>query len=65
MARQSKKIRKDLKSIIYPYLFVLSEGKTIEDNPLDFRLLMFYSASQEVLVSPLRSERVFEGAEEK
>ena len=52
MSRKARRVRKDLKSIIYPYLFVLSEGKTIDENPLDFRLMMFHTSSQELLPSP-------------
>lgn len=58
MARRTSRVRKDLKAIVYPYLFVLSEGKMIEENPLDFRLMMFHSSSQEVLPSPHSPKKI-------
>lgn len=57
MSRKARRVRSDLKAIIYPYLFILSEGKTIEDNPLDFQLMMFHASSKELLPSPQRSRK--------
>lgn len=53
MTQKRNKVRKDLKNIIYPYLFVLSEGEEINENPLDFQLMMFHASSQELLPSPI------------
>ena len=43
------KYRKDLKLIVHPYLFVLKEGKKIQENYLDYSLLMLLVVSPEVL----------------
>ena len=46
------KSSKDLHSILNPYLFVLKEGKDIQDNYMDFSLIMLKISPPEVLNSP-------------
>ncbi|MEM1282253.1 MAG: hypothetical protein AAGG81_01725 [Chlamydiota bacterium] len=43
---------KDLQSILHPYLFVLKEGVDIENDYLDYSLLMLHVSSTEVIHSP-------------
>lgn len=43
---------KDLQSILHPYLFVLKEGVDIENDYLDYSLLMLHVSSPEVIHSP-------------
>lgn len=50
-------VRKDLKNIAYPYLFILSEGKTINENPMDYDLTMFLSYARETLPSPTQKRK--------
>ena len=48
----SSKINKDLKPLLYPYLFVLKEGKTISTDLFDYSLMMFHVGKPETLRSP-------------
>jgi len=41
-----------LRSLIYPYTFVLQEGKRIKKNLLDYSLIIMLSESSEVIRSP-------------
>ncbi len=41
-----------LKKMLYPYTFVLKEGKKIEDDFMDYSLLILQMGQQEVLKSP-------------
>jgi hypothetical protein len=43
---------KDLEAILHPYLFVLKEGGDIENNYLDYSLLMLHVSAPEVIHSP-------------
>lgn len=52
MSDRPIRARKDLRNIVYPFLFILSEGKTINNNPLDFKLTMFHMTSKEQIRSP-------------
>lgn len=47
-----RRLRKDLRLLAYPYLFVLKEGKGIKTDPMDFSLMMLQVASPEVIKSP-------------
>lgn len=53
----SFKINKDLKPILYPYMFVLKEGKTINSDLFDYSLMMFHVGQPEILSSPKRTKR--------
>jgi len=53
----SFKINKDLKPILYPYMFVLKEGKTIQRDLFDYSLIMFHVGQPEILSSPKRAKR--------
>lgn len=43
---------KDLHAILHPYLFVLKEGVDIDNNFLDYSLLMLHVSAPEVIHSP-------------
>lgn len=45
-------LNKNLQSILHPYTFVLEEGKTIEDNLLDYSLKLFRVGYSEIIQSP-------------
>jgi hypothetical protein len=51
------KYRKDLKLLVHPFLFVLKEGRKIQDNFLDYSLLMLQVVSPEILKSPPDQEK--------
>jgi len=46
------KFSKDLKLILHPYLFVLKEGKEIQDDLLDYTLMMLLVSCPETIKSP-------------
>lgn len=46
------KYSKDLKLILHPYLFVLKEGKQIQDDLLDYSLMMLLVSCPETIKSP-------------
>jgi hypothetical protein len=43
----------DLKHLLYPYTFVLSEGKKIKKNYLDYSLCMLQVGFPETIQSPI------------
>lgn len=43
---------KDLQAILHPYLFVLKEGSDIENDFLDYSLLMLHVSAPEIIHSP-------------
>ena len=43
---------KNLKLMLYPYLFVLKEGPKIQSDYLDYSLLMLRVTSPEIIKSP-------------
>lgn len=47
-----KESRKSLGAILQPYLFVLKEGKKINENYLDYSLLLLQVAQGEIIPSP-------------
>lgn len=51
------KINKDLKPILYPYMFVLKEGKTIQTNLFDYSLMMFHVGRPETIHSPRKATK--------
>lgn len=49
----ASRINKELKLILHPYIFVLKEGHNIEDDFLDFSLLILQvGRPPEILKSP-------------
>lgn len=53
------KARKNLKLILYPYLFVLKEGREIKHDFLDYSLLMLQVGCLETIRSPQPSAKNF------
>ncbi len=41
-----------LRSLVYPYTFVLQEGKRIKKNLLDYSLMIMLSEPSEIIRSP-------------
>lgn len=52
MKKYQKQNHQDLHDILHPYIFVLKEGSTIDQNLLDYSLLMLKVSNQEVIQSP-------------
>lgn len=52
MKEYQKHNQQDLHDILHPYIFVLKEGFTIEQDLLDYSLLMLKVSNQEVIQSP-------------
>ena len=52
MKEYQKQNHQDLHNILHPYIFVLKEGSTIDQNLLDYSLLMLKVSNQEVIQSP-------------
>jgi hypothetical protein len=48
----AKKSNQDLKPLLYPYTFVLTEGKEIQNNSLDYSLCMVQVGLPEKISSP-------------
>ncbi len=48
---------KDLKLILHPYLFVLKAGKEIQDDYLDYSLLMLQLRCPETIRSPSKKTK--------
>jgi hypothetical protein len=47
---------KDLKLILHPYIFVLKEGHTIQNDLLDYSLIMLQVNCHEIIKSPKTKE---------
>lgn len=55
MSTQSKHT---LKNILHPYLFVLKEGGKIQNDFLDYSLMMLHINSSETIKSPKQPENI-------
>jgi len=53
----TKNYDQDLKPLLYPYTFVLTEGKEIQTNSLDYSLCMIQVGLAEKIPSPPTDEQ--------
>lgn len=54
----SKAAPKKYDHVIHPYLFVLKEGTEIQNNFLDYSLLLFLVNQADILHSPTREHKL-------
>lgn len=53
----TKRPNQDLKPLLYPYTFVLTEGKEIQKNSLDYTLCMVQVGLPEKISSPAAEKK--------
>lgn len=46
------------KNFFQPFVFVLKEGKKIQDNPLDYSLMLMQFTRPEIIKSPMKQGSV-------
>jgi hypothetical protein len=60
----ASRINKDLKTMLHPYLFVLKEGTKIQEDFLDYSLLILQVGRPEIIKSPTETQ-IFSFSEDK
>lgn len=46
-----------IKAMCHPFLIALKEGKTIRNNPLDYRLMLLQKRCSEVIRTPKKAKK--------